>query len=415
VAETAREVPPPAHAGGRGGRLAPRMPSLTEIAFRRPGGTTPIVAGRGALAAAAERLAGWLAGRAVFVVTTPRVLALHGGRLGWLGDAAARRVDLEVPEGEAAKRLEVAGGLWERLVAEGGKRDSRLVAFGGGSVGDLGGFVAGCFLRGIEHVQLPTTLLAQVDAAIGGKTAVDLPAAKNSVGLFHDPAAVFADTDVLATLPPEELRSGLAEVVKAALLGDPGLLDRVERELPRLLAGDPEALEPVVAAAAALKVRIVESDPREGGRRRLLNLGHTLGHALESALGYRGLRHGEAVAYGILFALRLAEARGPGWLRPEAGERVRALLGRMELPPLPADGLDPDDLLRRIERDKKARETGLAWVLPASAGSGEAIEGRIVGDVDTALVRSELAELLASPLGRRAASGGPAGAEPPAR
>jgi len=377
------------------------MRSLTEIALRHPGGTTPIVAGRGALAAAAERLAEWLRGRAVFVVTTPRVLRLHGDRIGRLAGAAARRVDLEVPEGEGAKRLEVAGGLWERLLAEGGKRDSRLVAFGGGSVGDLGGFVAGCFLRGIEYVQLPTTLLAQVDAAIGGKTAVDLPAAKNSVGLFHDPAAVFADADVLATLPAEELRSGLAEVVKVALLLDPGLLARVERDLPELLAGEPEALEPVVAAAAALKVRIVESDPREGDRRRLLNLGHTLGHALESALGYRGLRHGEAVAYGILFAVRLAEARGPGWLRPAVAERVRALLARMELPPLPAGGLDPDDLVRRIERDKKAREGGLAWVLPASAEGDdpEAVEGRVVADVEPALVRRELAGFLGAPLG----------------
>jgi len=377
------------------------MPLLTELSLRHPGGTTPIVAGRGALAAAAERLAGWLRGRAVFVVSTPRVLRLHGERLGWLGEAAARRVVLEVPEGEEAKRLEVAGGLWERLVAEGGKRDSRLVAFGGGSVGDLGGFVAGCFLRGVEHVQLPTTLLAQVDAAIGGKTAVDLPAAKNAVGLFHDPAAVFADADVLVTLPPEELRSGLAEVVKTALLGDRELLGRVERDLPGLLAGDPAALAPVVATAAGAKVRIVEDDPREGGRRRLLNLGHTLGHALESALEYRGLRHGEAVAYGILFALRLAEARGPGWLAPAVGARVRALLARMELPPLPAEGLDADDLVRRMQRDKKAREDGLVWVLPASpeGGDREAVEGRVVADVDPARVRRELAGFLAAPWG----------------
>lgn len=349
--------------------------------------------GAGALAAAGERLGAWLAGRAAFVVSTPRVLALHGARLGWIDAAAGRRVTLEVAEGEAAKTIAGVEDLWRRMLAAGGKRDSRVVAFGGGSAGDLAGFAAGCFLRGVEFVQVPTTLLAQVDAAIGGKTGVDLPGGKNAVGLFHHPAAVVADTAVLATLPREELRAGLVEVIKMAVLLDPALLARVEEGLDDLLAGDPAALAPVVAAAAAAKIGVVERDPDERGDRRLLNFGHTLGHALESVLGYRGLRHGEAVAYGLLFALRLAGRRG---LDPALGERVRRLLARLGLPPLPAAAvdaaLDPEDLLARIAGDKKAREGGVVWVLPAALG-----RGRMVDDVGAAELRSELTAFLADP------------------
>jgi 3-dehydroquinate synthase len=361
-----------------------------SLELRHPGGVTPIHAGAGALAAAADHLGGWLAGRTLFVVTTPRVAHLHGALLEPLAARAARRVDLEVAEGEAAKTLEVAGDLWRRMLAAGGKRDSRLVAFGGGSVGDLGGFVAGCFLRGIELVQVPTTLLAQVDAAIGGKTGIDLPEGKNTVGVFHHPAAVIADPAPLATLPREELRSGLVEVIKMAALLDPELLDRVERDLAALLAGEAAALGPVVAAAAAAKVGVVERDPEEHGDRRLLNFGHTLGHALEGGLGYRGLRHGEAVGYGMLFALRLARARG---LDPGVAARIAGLLARLGLPPLPA-GLDAADLAERIGRDKKARESGVVWVLPAALGAG-----RMAADVGAGELAGELAAFLDHPWG----------------
>jgi 3-dehydroquinate synthase len=369
------------------------MPTLHELSLRHPDGVTEILAGEGALAAVEDRLAPWLDGRAAFVVSTPRVLALQGDRLSWIDGRAARRVTLEVPEGEAAKTVAEAARLWERMLAAGGKRDSRVVAFGGGSVGDLAGFVAGCFLRGVEFVQAPTTLLAQVDAAIGGKTGVDLPGGKNTVGLFHHPAAVVADAAVLATLPRDELRSGLVEVIKMAALFDPALLARVEEGLDGLLGGDPAALAPVVAAAAAAKIGVVERDPDERGDRRLLNFGHTLGHALESALGYRGLRHGEAVAYGMLFALRLAARRG---LDETSVERLRRPLARLALPPLPDAGgggrLDVEALLALIGRDKKARESGIVWVLPDTLG-----RGRLVTDVQPAEVRSELAGFLRDP------------------
>ncbi len=363
---------------------------MYRLALRHPSGTTPILVGAGALdEAMAGELAAWAGERTLFFITTPRVLALHGTHLEALRRAAARAVVLEVEDGEAAKSLATAGRLWAEMLTAHGKRDSRVVTFGGGSCGDLAGFVAGCFLRGISLAQVPTTLLAQVDAAIGGKTAIDLPGGKNSVGLFRHPDMVVADTRLLATLPEGELRSGLVEVVKMAFLLDPELLARVEADLDRLLAGEAEALAPVVAEAVAAKIAVVEADPTEQGRRRLLNFGHTLGHAIEAALEYRELRHGEAVAYGMLFALRLAARRG----LPQAdADRLRALLERLRLPDLPE--LAAEALLEAVRRDKKAREEGLVWVLPARLG-----EGRAVAGIDEAEVRRELAGFLRSPLG----------------
>ncbi len=350
-----------------------------------PEGQTAIRIGAGELARIADWQAEWFAGRTVFVLSTPRLRQLFGDRLAIFDGLAARIVELEVEDGEGAKTLEHAGRLWREMLAAGGKRDSRLITFGGGSVGDLGGFVAGCFLRGIAYAQVPTTLLAQVDAAIGGKTAIDLDGGKNTVGLFNHPDWVLSDTSLLTTLPRDELRSGLVEVVKMAFLLDVELLARVEAELEPLLEADADSLAPVVALATAAKVSVVESDPEERDLRRLLNFGHTLGHAIEGLMGYRGLRHGEAVAYGMLFALRLAEHRGLG---VADADRLRHLLARFNLPPLP--DLDPDHLASFMTRDKKATEKGLAWVLPKSLGQGE-----IVG-IDPAVVRGELRQFLTS-------------------
>lgn len=355
-------------------------------------GRTPVVVGEGALEAAADGLGAWLAGRSVFVVSTPRVLALHGDRLQGLAARAKRWTVLTVEEGEGAKTVETAGRLWDEMLEAGGKRDSRVLAFGGGSVGDLAGFAAGCFLRGVALAQLPTTLLAQVDAAIGGKTGVDLPGGKNTVGLFHHPAWVVCDTAFLSTLPREELRSGLVEVIKMAVLLDPSLFASVERRLEALLEGEAAALAPVVAAAAAAKIGVVERDVTERGDRRLLNFGHTLGHAVETASGYAGLRHGEAVAYGLLFALRLSLRRG---LEPEIARRVRSLLARLELPLLPP--LRIADLVTLMGRDKKAREAaegGMTWVLAKGWGEGAMVEG-----ISWEEIERELAAFLPDPLG----------------
>lgn len=360
----------------------------TRLTLRHPSGATPVLVGEDALTSALPELSGWVSGRTVFVVTTPRVFGLHGHCLDPLAEAASRWVMLEVEEGEGAKTVAWAERLWNEMLAVGGKRDSRLIAFGGGSVGDLAGFVAGCFLRGIEFVQIPTTLLAQVDAAIGGKTAVDLPGGKNTVGLFNHPARVVCDTSVLPTLPREELRSGLVEVVKMAALLDPALFARVEESLEALLDGDAAALGPVVAAAAAAKIGVVERDPTEQGDRRLLNFGHTLGHAIESTGGYGGLRHGEAVGYGLLFALRLSLSRG---LDRGTAERVRGLLARFGLPPI-LHAPSPGELLAHMARDKKAREAGLVWVLARSLG-----EGFMTGEVPWEEVEAELQGFLRDP------------------
>ena len=364
---------------------AASFPSAAPLALRHPRGTTRLLLGEGALAAAAAPLGEWLAGRRAFLLTTPRVWALHGASLEPLLAPAAAVHRFEVPEGEVAKSLAEAGRLWSAMLDAGGKRDSRLLAFGGGSVGDLGGFVAGAFLRGIGCAQLPTTLLAQVDAAIGGKTAIDMPEAKNSVGLFHHPDLVVAEPAWLRTLPPRELRAGLVEAVKVAFALDAALFARIEAALPALLAGEPAALAAVAAAAATLKVGVVEADPEETGVRAVLNFGHTLGHALETAAGYRDLLHGEAVAWGMRFALRLAAPRGL-----PAGDAARLERVLAELVPAPPPSVDPAALSTLLGRDKKAREGGLGWVLPAAVG-----EARWGVAVPAAEVERELATFLA--------------------
>jgi 3-dehydroquinate synthase len=355
---------------------------VSELALRHPWGETAVRVAPNALERPADRLVEWLDGRLVFVVTQKRLLELHGHRLEALKRAAGEWRVLEVPDGEAAKRLVVAEELWRAMLVGGGKRDSRVLAFGGGTVGDLAGFVAGGFLRGIEYSQLPSTLLAQVDASIGGKTGVNLPEAKNSVGLFHHPAFVTSDTGLLATLPAAELRSGLFEVVKIAAIHRASLLGLLDERLEELLAADAGALAEVVALAARAKIEIVEEDPGESDRRRLLNFGHTVGHALEAHFGYEGLRHGEAVGYGMLFALRLGQRRG---LEAASAERVRMLIRRIGLPEL--EGVAADGILSAIGRDKKARREGIAWVYPRSLG---------VGCIDSAIPESEVAGELAA-------------------
>jgi 3-dehydroquinate synthase len=357
-------------------------PIVHRLTLEHPQGRSELRIGDGALAAL-EELVPWVAGRMLFVLSTPRLDRLHGGALDPLRAAARQSVELSVEDGEGAKTLAHAGRLWQEMVVAGGKRDSRLVTFGGGTVSDLGGFVAGCFLRGISYAQVPTTLLAQVDAAIGGKTGIDLVAGKNTVGLFHHPDWVISDTRLLATLPLAERRSGLVEVVKMAVSLDLDLLLEVEAGLDRLLAA---ILAPVVAGAAAAKCAVVTADPSEGDHRRVLNFGHTLGHALEAALGFRHLRHGEAVAYGLLFALRLSRRCG---LPATVAVRVRDLLRRLDLPPLPA--LDIGELLRLLQRDKKATEAGLVWVLLGDLGRPEFVA------LDLGQVTQELERFLADP------------------
>jgi len=337
--------------------------------LRHTRGVTRHLFGRGAIAAGVENLDPELSAREVFVVSARPILDLHAAALDPLRDVAGRLEILEVPDGEAAKSVGEAESLWRRLLALGGKRDSLLVAFGGGSVSDLTGFVGGAFLRGVDWIVLPTTLLAQIDAAVGGKTGVDLPESKNAVGLFHHPRAVWAELPLLATLPRDQLRSGLVEAVKVGAILDRPLFERLEEEIEPLLAGEPDRLAPAVAAAARVKATLVESDPDEHGPRRLLNFGHTLGHAIEAEVGYGRIAHGDAVAHGILFALELSLEQGGD---PASVRRVRDLVARLGIPELPR--LDVAGLLSRMSTDKKARRSGLTWILLEALGRGRFAE-----------------------------------------
>ena len=258
---------------------------------------------------------------------------------------------LAVPAGEEAKSFPVYGALLHQLATQEAHRDDVVVALGGGAVGDLAGFVASTYMRGMPLIQVPTTLTAQVDAAVGGKTAVNLPEGKNLVGTFHQPSAVLCDTAPLASLEDRDFRSGLAEVAKYALTLDLGLLDELESDPGPVLARDPHALEQLVTRCVAAKARTVAADERDRGVRLFLNYGHTLGHALERLDSFAGRTHGEAIAVGMVFAARLAEARGLARDRDLTGRTVRLLsaLG------LEIDGALPavDRVLAAFRMDKK--------------------------------------------------------------
>jgi 3-dehydroquinate synthase len=282
----------------------------------------PIHIGAGLLAERALLESAVGSGR-VAIVTNEVVAPLHLERL-LAACPAGRDHVLVLPDGEAHKSLASFERIIEFLLMRRFDRGAVLLALGGGVIGDLTGFAAACFQRGIAYVQIPTTLLAQVDSAVGGKTAVNHPLGKNMIGMFHQPRAVIADTATLETLPPRELRAGLAEVIKYGLIRDPALLDWLERNLESLLDRDPAALAHAIRRSCENKAEVVAGDERETGARALLNLGHTFGHAIEAAQGYTDWLHGEAVAAGMCMAAHLSA--GLGWLSPGDFERVRRLI-----------------------------------------------------------------------------------------
>jgi 3-dehydroquinate synthase len=303
----------------------------------------------------------------VWVVTDSRVLALYGRRLHRaLAELGADTTLLDVPPGESSKTPALAGRLHTRLLHGGIERSDLVVALGGGVVGDIAGYVAATVLRGVEWVQAPTTLLAQVDSSVGGKVGVDHPAGKNLIGAFHHPLAVFADTRALRTLPARELRAGMAEMVKIALALHAPLYGNLERILPGITPTTAERLAPLIRRCIGLKAAVVERDPREQNLRAVLNLGHTVGHAVEHASGYR-LLHGEAVAIGLSLEARVAEQLG--LLRPGERERLVGLLRRLGLPVRLPAGISPPVVLRRISADKKAHAGEIRFTLPCGIGS----------------------------------------------
>jgi 3-dehydroquinate synthase len=296
-----------------------------------------------------------------------------------------------LPQGEDAKRLSVIDDAARELARLHVERSEPLVVIGGGALGDAAGFLAATYLRGVPFVQIPTTLVAQLDSSIGGKTGVDLPEGKNLVGAFHQPVAILADVSVLASLDVRQRRAALAEAVKMASLGDERLFETLESEGEAIATGDASATESgalaeTVERAAWAKVEVVVTDEREAGGRIALNLGHSLGHAIEAAAGFGELLHGEAVAYGLRAASRIGVARGV--TSPERADRVEALLDRLEL------GVDPlalelEAVLGLLAGDKKHRGGALRWVLPTADGH------TIDGDVPESLVRETAAGVLA--------------------
>jgi 3-dehydroquinate synthase len=315
-----------------------------------------------------------------FIVSNQVVWRLHEAVFAGL----SRDEPILLPDGERHKTLATVGRIYDALIRGRADRASTIVAIGGGVLGDIAGFAAATYLRGVPVVQVPTTLLAQVDSSIGGKVGVNHAAGKNLIGAFHPPALVVIDPDLLGTLPRREFRAGLYEVVKYGVIASPALFDRLANGLGAIFNRDRDALLPIVGESCAIKARVVEADERESGERRLLNFGHTAGHALESVTKYRRFRHGEAVGYGMLIAAAIAVARGR--LATADRDRLATLISTMG--PLPAvSDLAVEELLEAIGHDKKVVGGTLHYVLPRAIGECE-----VVSDV----TRDELVDGLAA-------------------
>ena len=351
--------------------LARRLPpdGIDRVAVNIPGARHEVTIGRrlAHLLGPALRRAGVLG--TVVITTDPVLEATHVAPIMEALRAAGYIAQVHrLPAGEAAKSMGTLSGLYDRLAALGVDRDGALLVLGGGTVGDLSGFAAATWLRGIRYLQVPTTLLAMVDSSIGGKTAINLDSGKNLVGALHEPVAIFCDLEYLAGLPEEEFRSGMAEVCKVAIVADPAFAQWLQASAAALRCRQPAALREAVRRAAAIKACVVAEDPDESGRRAILNYGHTIGHGLERALGYGMMRHGEAVAWGmeVAAALSVATAR----CTPEVARTQTALLrahGLLATRPM----VERQELLAAIQHDKKTRQRVVRWVLLRRFGETE--------------------------------------------
>ena len=314
-----------------------------------------------------------------FVVSSPLVWRLHGTQLA----RAANIVEpILVPDGERFKQLPIVARIYDALVRANADRASAIITLGGGVIGDMAGFAAATYLRGIALVHVPTTLLAQVDSAIGGKVGVNHPLGKNLIGAFYQPHAVVIDPTVLSTLPRREFRAGLYEVIKYGMTSSNALFDRIARERKAIFARSSEAVTPIIAESCRIKASVVSGDERESGPRRVLNFGHTAGHALEAVTKFRRFRHGEAVAYGMLVAADLAKARGA--LADRDRQALADLIASLgPLPPI-AD-ISTTHMLEAVQHDKKMVAGRLHFVLPTAVGATT-----IVDDVTEKELRESL-------------------------
>jgi len=366
------------------------MPITRTIRVDLPGRAYEVAVGTGLLAEGGRRIAA-RARRAV-IVTDSNVGPLVAGALAEAVVAAGAAADvIDFPAGEAHKNLDTYRDVMGRLLALRPPIDraTLVVACGGGVVGDLAGFVAATALRGLDFVNVPTTLLADVDASVGGKTGVDAAAGKNLIGAFHQPKDVIIDAAVLKTLPPAELGNGLAECVKHAVIRDAGLLDFIADGAAAFRGRQAADLADLIARNVAIKAAVVAADEREAGRRAHLNLGHTLGHAIEAAAGY-ALAHGACVSLGLVAACGIAAGRG--LISPADAERVRGVLAALSLPVrfadaprLPADAKDPERLAERMTHDKKARAGVVRFVLPTAIGAADVFDDVTDGEIRAAV------------------------------
>lgn len=332
----------------------------------------PVIIGAGATSQLSDLLKAHSLDRGVLIVTCPPVWRFHAKRL---QPIVAKHAPAIIPDGERAKVLSTVTRIYEALVKRRLDRSGSVVAFGGGVVGDVAGFAAATYLRGIRLVQIPTTLLAQVDSAIGGKVGVNLAAGKNLVGAFHPPAMVVCDPELLDSLPRREFRAGLYEVVKYGVIRSRPLFDRLFTDLRGIFAHEPDVLVPLIAECCRIKAEVVTGDERESGPRRVLNFGHTIGHALEAITRYRRFRHGEAIGYGMLAAAHVSAARGALSAADQA--RLRELIAHLGPLPLVTD-LRIKDALDAALLDKKVANGKLHFVLAHGIGATT-----IVSDVTT--------------------------------
>jgi 3-dehydroquinate synthase len=325
----------------------------------------PIHIGEGLLGQA-DLLVPHMEGRKVLIVSNETIAPLYAAPL----LMALKNFDVQqliIGDGEAFKTLDTLSQVLNAAMAHRLARDSTLIALGGGVVGDVTGFAASCFQRGIRYIQIPTTLLAQVDSSVGGKTAVNHPAGKNMIGAFHQPACVISDINTLRTLPERELAAGLAEVVKYGLICDPGFFGWIERNVDALRARDPQALAYAIEQSCRNKAVLVSEDERESGARALLNFGHTFGHAIEAGLGYGEWLHGEAVAAGMCMAAHMSVKLG--WLAETDRERTQSLLAQLQLPTCAPAALSAQRMLELMGVDKKLRAGRLRLILLRAIGS----------------------------------------------
>ncbi len=314
-------------------------------------------------------------GRQVALVTNDRVGDLYESRLARAFSGAAARLTVRLPDGEAWKTWQSLDRVFDRLLEQRFDRGCLLVALGGGVIGDLTGFAAAVYQRGVDFVQVPTTLLAQVDSSVGGKTGINHPLGKNMIGAFHQPRLVLADVDALRTLPARELSAGLAEMIKHGAIADPAYLGRIERDLDALLRCDSTALADAILRSCEIKAEVVAADEREHARRAVLNFGHTFGHAIESGLGYGEWLHGEAVAAGMVMAADLS--RRLGLIDDSVVRRLRQTIAAARLP-VNGPGWTPDRYVELMSTDKKSQQGSARFVLLEAIG--RAIVRRVPDD-----------------------------------